>query len=94
MEHTTEQAPRVTQNARIAWQVYDGEAVLVDPEGAVCMVLNETATLIWDQCAVPRSAAELAAALAAAYEGDPREMAADVRAIVAAFLAKGVLKEA
>jgi len=86
--------PRVIQNCRIAWQVYDGEAVLVDPDGAVCLVLNETATFIWDYCAAARSEAEIAAALAEAYAGDPAAMAGDVHAIVGELTAKGLLKEA
>lgn len=94
MTQETQAPGRVVQNPAITWQVYDGEAVLIDPAGAVCLVLNETASLVWDRCAAPRTEAELTEALAAAYEGDARDMAADVHAIVAAFRQRGVLKDA
>ena len=37
-----------TQNARAAWRVYDGEAVIVSPEDSTLHTLNPVGTLIWE----------------------------------------------
>ena len=85
---------RVTQNTDIAWQEYDGEAVLVDPQDATCRVLNETASLVWRVCATPTTVAEIVAALQDEYEIDAEQARADVEEIVREFLDKRILKEA
>ena len=60
----------VEQNKEIAWQVYDGEAVLVDPEGSVCRVLNDTATFIWNMCENPCSIEQIIGAVQNEYDSE------------------------
>ena len=83
----------VIQNPDIAWQEYDGEAVLVDPEETVCMVLNDTASFIWKLCEKSMSIDELSARLSEEYDVSPEEAGQDVGTIVSEFLEKNILKE-
>lgn len=83
----------VVQNSEIAWQVYDGEAVLVDPNESVCRVLNETAALIWQACNKPSTVEELAEHLREEYGADIENIQADTEEIVQEFLDKDLLQE-
>ena len=84
---------KVIQNQEIAWQIYDGEAVLVDPEGSLCRVLNETATRIWDICADPCTIDEINETLHKEYEADIDQLRNDIKSIVAEFIEKRLLLE-
>ena len=84
---------KVIQNQKIAWQVYDGEAVLVDPEGSVCRVLNETATRIWNICTDPYTIDEITEKLYEEYKADIDELRNDTSRIVNEFLEKNLLLE-
>lgn len=84
---------KVAQNKDIAWQEYDGEVVLVDPEDAVCRVLNETASFIWKQCGQPCSAEKIVEGLYQHYHVTRDELQEDVDSIMKEFLAKRILEE-
>ncbi len=88
-----EQKMNIIQNKDIAWQVYDGEAVLVDSKDGVCRVLNDTATVIWNACSEPASLSEVVDAVCSEFEAERSEVEKDVEETVRDFLEKKLLKE-
>ncbi len=84
---------KLVQNEDIAWQEYNGEAVLVDTAGSICRVLNETASFFWKICEQPVLREEILAQMAAAYEVDPEELSLDIQEITAEFLKNKLIKE-
>jgi len=53
----------------VVYEVVDGQAVLVDPEGVELVTLNAVGTLVWEELDGEREAAELAAMLVERLEG-------------------------
>ena len=62
----------------MAWQIVDGEAVIVDLATGATIGLNPTATFLWSHLD-GRDETALAEALAAEFEVDRSEADADVR---------------
>jgi len=77
---------------RVAWQVLDGEAVLIDLEGNQVLGLNETGSFLWPRLQ-QRSEAELADDLAAAYGIDAARARADVAAFLGLMRQRGFVEE-
>lgn len=63
---------------QVAWQIIDGEAVIVDLATGATIGLNPTATFLWSHLD-GRDATALAEALAAEFEVERAEADADVR---------------
>lgn len=83
--------PRIAP--RCAWQVVEGEAVLLDLHGRRIMGLNAAGSLAFGLVDGKRSVGELAAAVAARF-GIARERAlADLAAFLGALRARGLLEE-
>ena len=57
------------RSPRVVYEVVDGQAVLVDPEGVELVTLNPVGTLVWQELDGRREAAELASALLGRLEG-------------------------
>ncbi len=76
---------------RVAWQVLDGEAVLVDLEAGTSLGLNATGSFLWPL--LPTSSAEeLADALVAEFEVDREQAGRDVQAFLELLRARGFLQ--
>ena len=54
---------------RVVYEVVDGQAMLVDPDGIELLTLNEVGTRVWEMVDGTREPAELAAALIGEFEG-------------------------
>jgi hypothetical protein len=74
----------------LAWQVMDGEAVIVDVERGQMMGLNRSAARLWQLLPAP-SEEDLAQALVGAFEVDLETARRDVRAFVTSLSSLGLL---
>jgi hypothetical protein len=68
----------------VVYEVVDGEATLVDPEGVELLGLNPVGTMVWEALDGTRGPAELAAALHAGLDGVSRD---ELERDIAEFLA-------
>ncbi len=73
---------------RVAWQVVDGQAVLVDLDQGRALALNAAGSLLWSRLE-GRSEPELVAALQEEFEVDAQRAAADVREFLALLERRG-----
>lgn len=53
---------------RVVYEIVDGQAVVVDPDGTELLTLNPMGTLVWEELDGRRGPAELAAALVGRFE--------------------------
>jgi hypothetical protein len=81
---------RYRQNLRVAYQVYDGIAYLVEPERRTMHRLDEAATLIWEALAEPADAEAVAGRLTEAFEVGYDEALADTRAFLGELASRGL----
>jgi hypothetical protein len=77
---------------RVAWQLLDGKAVLLDLDRNVAMGLNPSATFLWSRLE-GRDAAALAADLAAEYGLEGQGALADVERFLALLRERGLVEE-
>jgi hypothetical protein len=66
----------------LAWREIDDETVIISPTESVMHELNETGSFLWKNIDGRRTAAELAAMLAAEYEVTPGTALADTEALL------------
>jgi hypothetical protein len=80
------------RSPRVVYEVVDGEAVLVDPEGKELLTLNPVGTLVWEELDGHRGPAELAAALIGRFDGVTRtEIERDIGSFLAEVDAAGLV---
>lgn len=79
------------QNPRVAWRVYDGEAVLVCPDDSTLHALNAAGTLIWSSADGATPTAAMLARLCATFDVDRTTAAVDAREFIEALRARGLL---
>lgn len=73
----------------------DDEAVLLAADGAVALVLNPLAAIVWDLCDGTRAGAGIAAIIAERFpDCDPARVDADVDAVLARLAREGFLEDA
>lgn len=78
-----------SRSPRVVYEVVDGEAILVDPEGVEILGLNAVGTLVWEALDGRRGTVELAADLHPRFSGvtldelerDIADFLADVEAV-------------
>jgi hypothetical protein len=70
------------RNPALAWREIDDETVIISPTESVMHELNETGSFLWKNIDGRRTAAELAALLAAEYEVTPGAALADTEALL------------
>jgi hypothetical protein len=81
----------VTIHPRVAWQVLDGQAVLIDLERGVALGLNQAASFLWPRLD-GRDEDALAEALASEFDVGPERARADVAAFVSWLRSRGFLE--
>jgi len=77
---------------RLAWQVIDGEGVVLDLDRQRALGLNATATFLLERLA-KEDEESLAAALTAHFDVTPETARADVRAFLDELRRRGLLTE-
>jgi hypothetical protein len=70
------------KNPALAWREIDDETVIISPTESVMHELNETGSFLWKNIDGRRTAAELAALLAAKYEVAPSVALADTEVLL------------
>jgi hypothetical protein len=70
------------KNPALAWREIDDETVIISPTENVMHELNDTGSFLWKNIDGRRTAAELAALLAAEYEVAPGAALADTEALL------------
>jgi hypothetical protein len=79
----------------VVYEVVDGQAVLVDPEGAELLTLNQVGTLVWEALDGRRGPDELATALLGRVSGvGADEFARDIADFLAEVEAAGLVSPA
>jgi hypothetical protein len=84
---------RLRPRSDVRYRQIDGEAVVLRQDAGETLVLNEAGSLILDQLAKGRSAAEAAQALAEAFEVSEAEALADVETFAAELEDAGILEK-
>ena len=83
-------APR--RAAGVSYEVVEGQAVVIDPEGRELITLNEVGTQIWEQLDGERGVTELVDSLLGNFDGVSRdEFERDVRAYLDELREAGIL---
>lgn len=79
------------KNPALAWREIDHETVIISPMESVMHELNETGSFLWKNIDGRRTAAELAALLAAEYEVTPGAALADTEALLQQLVSNKLL---
>jgi hypothetical protein len=79
------------KNPALAWREIDNETVIISPTENVMHELNDTGSFLWKNVDGRRTAAELAALLAAEYEVTPAAALADTEALLQELISSRLL---
>ncbi len=79
------------KNPALAWREIDDETVIISPTENVMHELNDTGSFLWKNIDGRRTAAELAALLAAEYEVTPGAALADTEALLQQLVSSKLL---
>jgi hypothetical protein len=79
------------KNPALAWREIDDETVIISPTENVMHELNDTGSFLWKNVDGRRTAAELAALLAAEYEVTPGAALADTEALLQQLISSKLL---
>ena len=85
-----EEAPRRAD--RCAWQVVEGEAVLLDLEGRILLGLNAVGSFLWPLVDGQRTVAELGDAVAARFDVAPDRARDDAARFLLELRARGLVQ--
>ncbi len=73
-------------------QIVEGEAVLIEPEGAQTQVLNRTGAYVWQLLDGQHTLVQIADELSRSFAVTPEQAADDVLAFVAQLAARDLVK--
>lgn len=80
----------LTQDTRVAWRVYDGEAVIVSAQDSSFHTLNAVGTLIW-QCADGQTSIDtIVARVCDEFAVEPETAARDAEVFIAELSRRGL----
>lgn len=80
------------RSPRVLTRTVGRELILATPDGEDFDCLSETGGDVWELLAEPRTAAEVAAALGAAYGQPPGAIRADVENLLGSLLCRGLVE--
>ncbi len=78
----------------VAWRDVEGEAVLINADTGMMLVLNEVGSRVWEHCESPKDPLELAGLVADEFEVTPDAAENDIRTFLDVMIEKGLLVEA
>ena len=84
--------PRIGPN--VAWQIVDGEAIVVDLQSGKTIGLNATGTFLWSRLDGSSDAVALAAALVAEFDVTDEAAETDTNAFLAEMTQRGLIADA
>jgi hypothetical protein len=79
------------QDPRMAWRVYDGEAVVLSPEDSTLNTLNAVATLIWESADGTTAVSAIVGRICEEFDVDPERAERDTLAFIATLRDRGLL---
>ncbi len=82
---------RYRQDLKVAYQVIDGSAFLVQPRDHTMHRLDEAGTLMWEAMARPATASELAGRIVETYDVDAETARTDVLEVLREMEEKGLI---
>ncbi len=85
---------RVSQVPRLAFRVWGGRGVLINPPRQESHVLSGVGAAIWEKLKSPVRVGDLAAAIATEYEVSPEAASADCDAFLGDLLDRGLIRVA
>jgi hypothetical protein len=84
--------PKIGPN--VAWQIVDGEAIVVDLASGNTIGLNPTGTFLWSQIDGGRDEATLAAAVAAEFDVDSSVATSDTHEFLSTMHERALVVDA
>ena len=81
----------VIKPSNIAWQVYDGEAVLLDLQARSLQGLNSIGSRIWELIEGEQPLREIAKVIATEYHREEQEVFNDIKVFVEKLIEKKLL---
>jgi hypothetical protein len=82
----------LARNARTAWRVYDGEAVILSAEDSTLNTLNPAGTLIWQGADGKTPVRAIVDRICAEFNVDPAQAESDLTAFIETLSQRGLLK--
>lgn len=76
----------------LPFQRLDDETLIVDPAERKAYLLNETASRVWELCALPRTIDDLVAGLESDYDVPAAQLRREVTALINHFLDNHLLE--
>lgn len=80
-----------TRSPRMAWRVYDGEAVILCPDDSMLNTLNAVGTLIWESSDGQTRLGAIVARVCEEFEVDPERAERDTLAFIGKLRERGLL---
>jgi len=81
----------LTQSPRVAWRVYDGEAVVLSPDDSTLNTLNLVGTLIWESADGMTPVSAIVARICEEFAVDPERAGRDTLAFIATLRVRGLV---
>lgn len=80
-----------TQNPKMAWRVYDGEAVILSPDDSTLNTLNAVGTLIWEAADGKTPVSAIVARISAEFDVEREQAERDSVAFIEKLCQRGLL---
>ena len=84
-----EQCP--ARNSRVAWRVYDGEAVILVAEDSTLNTLNVVGTVVWEAADGRTPVSAIVDRVCSEFDVDPAEAERDVAGFIEKLQRRGLL---
>jgi len=81
----------LTQNPKMAWRVYDGEAVILSPDDSTLNTLNAVGTLVWEAADGKTPVSAIVARISAEFDVEPERAERDSAAFIEKLCQRGLL---
>ena len=81
----------LTQNPKMAWRVYDGEAVILSPDDSMLNTLNAVGTLVWESADGKTPVSAIVARISEEFDVEPERAERDVAAFIEKLCQRGLL---
>ena len=81
----------LTQNPKMAWRVYDGEAVILSPDDSTLNTLNAVGTLVWEAADGKTPVSVIVARISAEFDVEPERAERDSAAFIEKLCQRGLL---
>ena len=81
----------LTQNPKMAWRVYDGEAVIICPDDSTLNTLNAVGTLIWEAADGKTPVSAIVARISQEFDVEAEQAERDSAVFIEKLCQRGLL---